>query len=207
MRAAALLYALSLLSPAGKVVNFDTYPIGQAPPGWTVDSPGAGSGWQVRKDRTAPTQPHVLAEISAQGRNSRSPLAILDGVNTRDADVSVRIKPISGRDGLAGGLVFRYRDPNNYYIARADASENTVTVLKVEDGRKTPVFTDVKHPIPANSWSILKVSVRGARFQVFVDHRRVLEGRDGTFSTPGRVGLWAVADSTIYFDDFRVYPK
>jgi hypothetical protein len=108
---------------------------------------------------------------------------------------------------LAGGVVFRYRDQNNYYVARANATLNTVSVLKVENGRKIPLFTDVKHPIPANSWSILKVSVRGSRFQVFVDHRRVLEGRDGTFSGAGRVGLWAMGDSTVYFDDFRVYPK
>jgi hypothetical protein len=53
----------------------------------------------------------------------------------------------------------------------------------------------------------LKVSARGARFQVFVDHRRVLDGQDKTFSAAGRVGLWTLADSVIYFDDFRVYPK
>jgi hypothetical protein len=53
----------------------------------------------------------------------------------------------------------------------------------------------------------LKVSARGNRFQVFVDHRRVLDGHDKTFSAPGRVGLWTLADSVIYFDDFRVYPK
>jgi hypothetical protein len=205
MKALTWLYALSFLSPSGKVFNFDTCQIGQAPPGWTIESPGTAAGWQIRRDRTAPTPPYVLAETSADP--ARVPLAILNGLTTRDADVSVRLKPIFGRAGLAGGVVFRYRDQNNYYVARANATENTVSVLKVENGRKIPLFTDVKHPIPANSWSILKVSVRGSRFQVFVDHRRVLEGRDGTFSGAGRVGLWAMGDSTVYFDDFRVYPK
>jgi hypothetical protein len=207
MKALTWLYALSLLPPAGKVFNFDSCRIGQAPPGWTIESPGASPSWQIRKDQTAPTQPYVLAEIPAGRNTSRPPLAILNDLTTRDADVSVRIKPISGRDGLAGGVVWRYRDENNYYVARADAAENTVTVFKVENGRKVQLFTEVKHHIPANSWSILKVSVRGSRFQVFVDHRRVLEGRDTALSTPGRVGLWAMADCTIYFDDFRVYPK
>jgi hypothetical protein len=134
-------------------------------------------------------------------------LAILNDPTTRDADVSVRIKPVSGREGVAGGVVWRYRDENNYYVARADSNENTVAVFKVQNGRKIPILSGVKHLIPANSWSILKVSVRGSHFQVFVDHRRVLEGQDNTFSAPGRVGLWALADSVIYFDDFRVYPK
>jgi hypothetical protein len=204
MKALTWLYAVSLLSPAGRVVNFDTCTIGQAPPGWTVEGSGKARGWQIRKDQTAPTQPYVLAEVSVDPTDSRS---ILNDLTARDADVSVRIKPISGREGLAGGVVWRYRDENNYYAARANSTENTVSVFKVENGRKIPLFTDVKHPIPANSWSILKVSIRGPRFQVFVDHRRVLEGRDATSSAPGRVGLWALGDSTIYFDDFRVYPK
>ena len=203
MKAFTWLYAFSLLS-SGKVFNFDTCTIGQAPPGWTVEGAGKSRGWQVRKDQTAPTQPYVLAEISADSADTWS---ILNDLTARDADVSVRIKPISGKGGLSGGVVWRYRDENNYYAARANATQNTVSVFKVENGKKVLLFTDVKHPIPANSWSILKVSVRGSRFQVFIDHRRVLEGRDSGASTSGRVGLWALGDSTIYFDDFRVYPK
>jgi len=209
MKALAWLFTFSLLAPSGKIVNFDTYKIGQAPPGWTMASPTKGSApdWEIRKDQTAPTQPYVLAEISASPAETRSPLAILNDPTMRDADVSVRIKPISGREGLAGGVVWRYRDENNYYVARADSNQNTVAVFKVEDGHRIPLLTGVRHLIPVNCWSILKVSVRGSRFQVFVDHRRVLEGQDKTFSAPGRVGLWALSDSVIYFDDFRVYPK
>lgn len=208
MKPLVWLFSFSLLAPAGKIVNFDSYKIGQAPPGWTVEAgPGSAAEWQVRKDQTAPTQPYVLAEVSAGPSETRSPLAILDDPKTRDADVSVRIKPISGREGLAGGVVWRYRDSNNYYLARLNATDKTVSVFKVENGRETPLLAGVKHPIPANAWSILKVSVRGSRFQVFVDHRRVLEGQDRTFSTAGRVGLWTLAESVIYFDDFRVYPK
>jgi len=202
-------FPYSLLAPAGKVVNFDSYQLGQAPPGWTVAAAGKGSApaWQVRKDQSAPTQPYVLAEVSTNFTASGSPLAILNDPTTRDADVSVRIKPISGREGVAGGVVWRYHDENNYYVARANAGENTVSVFKVENGRRIPLLAGVKHFIPANSWSILKVSVRGSHFQVFVDHRRVLDGQDKTFSAPGRVGLWALGDSVIYLDDFRVYPK
>ena len=65
----------------------------------------------------------------------------------------------------------------------------------------------VHHEFPANEWSILKVTVRGNRFQVYMDHRRVLQVTDSTFTGPGKVGLWTVADSVTYFDDFRVNPK
>src|SRR5579872_3790963 len=183
MKALTWLATFSLLAPAGRVFNFDSCTIGQAPPGWTVANVGKGPGWEIRKDRTAPTQPYVLAEVSADPSETRPPLAILNDVTARDADVSVRIKPISGPVGLAGGVVWRYRDENNYYLARANSFDNTVSVFKVQNGRKIPIREGVKHPIPANSWSILKVSVRGPRFQVFVDHRRVLEGQDRTFSS------------------------
>ncbi len=206
MKGLTWLFAFSLLSPAGRVINFDSDQIGKTPPGWTVLSTGKAPEWAVLRDNSAPTQPYVLAEVSTNITAAGNPLAILNEPAARNADVSVRIKPISGRGGVAGGVVWRFRDENNYYVARADARDNTVSVYKVENGRRIPIST-VKHPVPFNSWSILKVSARGPRFQIFVDHRRALDGQDKTFSTPGRVGLWALSDSVIYFDDFRVYPK
>src|SRR5271165_6725150 len=103
MKALTWLFSFSLLAPSGRVVNFDSCKIGQAPPGWTVASTGKGSatGWIIRKDQTAPTPPYVLAEVSADPTQARAPLAILNDPTTRDADVSVRIKPISGHEGLA----------------------------------------------------------------------------------------------------------
>lgn len=208
MNAFTWLFSLGLIA-SGKVVNFDAGPVGQVPSGWTVamTSSGAAPRWVVLKDRNAPTPPYVLAQVSTDPSSSRFPLAIFDGVSSRDADVSVRIKPVSGREGQAGGLVWRYRDPNNYYLARANALAGDVTVYKVQNGRRTALLAGAKHPFPVNTWSILKVSARGDRFQVYVDHRRILEGRDNTFTGPGRVGLWTLADSVTYFDDFRVYPK
>ena len=121
--------------------------------------------------------------------------------------MSVRLKPVAGLQDQGGGVVWRYRDPNNYYVVRANTLEKTVTVYRVENGRKSQILAGARHDIPLNTWSILKVSARGNRFQVYVDHRRILQGQDGAFSGPGGVGLMTLADSVTYFDDFRVYPK
>ncbi len=134
-------------------------------------------------------------------------LAIFDLVAVRDADISVRLKPLTGHTDQAGGLVFRYRDANNYYLARANALDNSIALFKVQNGQTSPLCAGVRHPIPTNAWSILKVSVRGRKFQVYVNHRRVLETQDETFQNPGKVGLWTKGDAVTYFDDFRVYPK
>ena len=205
MRALSWLLSLTLLAPAGRIINFDSYKAGQTPPGWMVpDAAKGGSEWEIRADLTAPTPPNVL--VSGASVESRSQLAIFDAVNAKDADVSVRLKPVSGHEE-SGGVVWRYRDANNYFAARANARDNTVSIFKVENGRREPVYSGVKHSIPVNSWSILKVSVRGARIQVFLDHRRVLDAQDRSFSGVGKCGLWSPSDSTVYFDDFRVYPK
>src|SRR5271157_6062825 len=208
MKTLSWLFAFGIgVSPT--LVNFDAGPVGTTPPGWifTMTHRGGAPRWEIRTDQSAPTQPYVLAQVSNDGANGRSPLAIFETVTLKDGDFSVRIKPVAGREDQGGGLVWRYRDENNYYLAQANALENSVALYKVENGRRIPLAPGVKHDIPANGWSILKVSVRGNRFQVYLDHRRILQGWDNTFATAGKVGLWTVADSVTYFDDFRVYPK
>lgn len=209
MKALTWLFSFGLMASTGKVFTFDNAPLGKTPPGWTVAMTNRGTAprWEILKDLTAPTQPYVLAQVSADPKDDRFPLAILNNLSLRDGDVSVRIKLVSGRADKGGGLVWRYRDENNYYLARTSALANVVAVFKIENGRRIPILAGVKHEIPANAWSILKVSARGNRFQVYLDHRRILQGQDNTFGAAGRVGLWTVADSVTYFDDFRVYPK
>ena len=202
-----LLAGFSLLAATGRIINFDSAPLGQTPPGWsfTMTNHGAAPRWEIRKDQSAPTQPYVLAQVSNDPAD-RSPLAILDNLMLRDGELSVRIKPVGGHE-LQGGIVWRYRDENNYYLARANALDKTVAVYKVQNGQRTLVLPGAKRDIPTNGWSILKVAARGSRFQIYVDHRRVLQGWDNTFLGSGRVGLWTVADAVTYFDDFRVFPK
>lgn len=167
---------------------------------------GAAPRWEVLKDQTAATQPYVFAQVSTDPVGNRFPLAIFDGLLLRDGDVSVRLKPVSGTQDQAGGVVFRYRDANNYYLARANARQQNVALIKIENGERTQIAA-VKHDIPSNTWRILKVSVRGNRIQVYLDHRRILQTYDGAFTAAGKVGLWTVGDSVTYFDDFRVNPK
>jgi len=200
---------LQLIAANGRVIDFDALPVGAAPPGWTMamTHPGPPPRWEVRKDETAPTQPYVLSQVSRDAAGSRYPLAILDGIVFRDGDVSVRIKPMAGTGGQAGGIVWRYRDPLNYYVVRANAADKTVAAFRVQNGQSSAILKPARYEVAANAWSILKISARGAKFQVYMDHRRVLEGQDAAFIGPGQVGLTTVDESEVYFDDFRVNPR
>jgi hypothetical protein len=220
------LVPLSLLASSANVITFDHDSLGKTPLGWTVAmttvgqpsrlvNPGVAPKWEIVRDLSAPTPPYVLAQVSADPRENRFPLAVWDRVSVRDGDLSVRLKPVSGRHGQAGGLLFRYRDEKNYYAVRASAMGDEVALYKVENGRSIPISPrgmppsafEVKHDIRPNAWQILKISFRGNQFQVYVNHRRLFRAQDATYTGPGKVGLFTVSDSVTYFDDFRVYPK
>jgi len=112
-------------------------------------------------------------------------------------------------------MVWRYRDPDNYYIVRANALENNVVLYKVEGGKRvslaprgTPPKTyGVKHPVPSGKWSTLKVTFQGDLFTVYMDGQKLFQVEDSTFQNAGKAGLWTKADSVTLFDDFQIDGK
>lgn len=216
MRTIGWLLMFALWGTVAQTIDFDSAKPGSVPPGWTV-APIAGTAphWEIVKDPSAPSPPYVFAQVSHDAAGGGCPLAILDKMEIRDGDLSVKVKPVSGRADRGGGLVWRYRDPDNYYLVRANAMENSIVLYKVEDGKRTPLASrnqlpksyGVKHPVPVNEWSVLKVQFRGPLFSVYFNHRRLFEVQDSTFVDRGKVGLWSKADSVMYFDDFRIAGK
>ena len=202
---------------AAQTVNFDSSPIGTVPAGWTVAMTHAGGApkWEVLKDDTAPSKPNVLAQTSNDRTGGRFPLAIYEEVNITNGTLTVSFKPISGSGDQAAGLVWRYKDPDNYYIVRANALEDNVVLYKVEGGKRislapkgTPSKTyGVKHPVPKQTWASLRIEFAGKLFTVLYDGKKIMEVEDGTFTGAGKVGLWTKADSVIHFDDFKIESK
>src|SRR5713101_2218825 len=115
-------------------VNFDNAPAGQAPSGWTATKTGSGNAkWTIEKDDTAPSKPNVLKQSGA----AAYPVCFKNDTSLKDGFVEVKFKPISGKEDQAGGGVWRLKDVNNYYIARANALEDNVTVFFFNDARTT----------------------------------------------------------------------
>ena len=187
------------------VRTFEDAAAGAPPPGFSPALTGGGGPvrWVVLEDPSSPAGPKVLAETSQDRTSDRFPLAILDGLGTRDVAVSVRFKPVSGTVDQAAGLVVRLRDPRNYYIARANALEGNVRLYRVVDGRRTQ-FAGVDVRVPRERWQTLGLRVAGERFEVSLDGRTLFSATDRTFAGAGRVGLWTKADSVTHFDAFEV---
>src|SRR5262249_41139621 len=124
-----------------------------------------------------------------------------DDTSVKDGFVEVRFKPVSGREDQAGGLVWRAKDANNYYIARANALEDNVTIYHTINGRRTEKKR-ANMKVATNQWDVLRVEFQGNHFVVRFDGRDALAWDDDTFRDAGKVGVWTKADSVTLFDDF-----
>jgi hypothetical protein len=195
------------------MIDFEGSDVGSPPTGWTIamTSDGGQPRWEIVLDPTSPAGDKVLAQVSDDRTSGRFPLAINEDVEIADGSVSVRFKPISGRVDQAAGIVWRYRDPRNYYIVRANTLENNVVLYKVENGRRlslAPIGRSddygVEHLVPAQRWSTLEVAFEGTRFAVSFDGSPLFEVDDSTFTNAGKVGLWTKADSVTYFDGVEI---
>jgi hypothetical protein len=186
-----------------ETVNFDNLKTGAPPPGWTATKTGAGEAkWTIEKDDSAPSKPNVLK----QSGQATYPVCIKDDTSLKDGFVEVKFKAISGKEDQAGGVIWRAKDSNNYYIARANALEDNVTIYYTVNGRRTEKKrTDMK--VATNTWHALRVDFQGNHFTVTFDGKKAIEWDDSTFKEAGKVGVWTKADSVTLFDDFSYGPK
>ena len=178
--------------------NFDDAKIGEAPAGWTPTQTGSGAAkWTVEKDDTTPSKPNVLK----QSGEATYPVCIKDDTSLKDGFVEVKFKPVSGKEDQAGGVIWRAKDADNYYIARANALEDNVTIYHTIKGRRVS-FKNVSAKVAPGVWHTLRVDFAGSKFTVTFDGKQVIEATDDTFADAGKVGVWTKADSVTLFDDF-----
>lgn len=180
------------------MMNFDDAKIGAAPPGWTATKTGPGEpNWTVERDDTAPSPPQVLRQSGA----AKYPVCLQDGTSLQDGFVEVKFKPVAGKEDQAGGVVWRAQDADNYYVARANALEDNVTIYHTIGGRRV-AFQNVEHKVASGVWHTLRVDFSGNRFVVTFNGEKMIDATDGSFPGTGRVGVWTKADSVTSFDDF-----
>ena len=190
------------------VYNFDSDAPGQLPAKFHTAKTGGGSTekWSVQTDSSAPSQPNVVAQTSTDQTDYRFPLLISDEASFQDLDLSVKFKAVSGSVDRAGGLVFRLKDPNNYYIVRANALEHNYRLYHVVNGRRSQ-FAGANFKVTSGEWHELRVEAFSNKITCYYDGNKKIEATDNTFKDAGKVGLWTKADSVTYFDDLKVIAK
>ncbi len=196
------------LLPRGERADFEAWTKDLAPAGFRLARTGGGrlGRWVVRERADAAGGRHVLAQEEDDPTDLRFPVAVLEDVAMRDGTVSVRCRPLTGSVDQAVGLVFRYRDEDNYYVTRANALEGNVRLYYVRRGERVGIAS-FDGPVAANRWHDYSVTVRGRRIEVSWDGAIVITCEDGTFGEEGAVGVWTKADSVSEFDDLVVAPE
>ncbi len=188
---------------AAETVNFDDVKAGMPPPGWTATQTGSGTAkWTVDKDNSAPSRPNVLK----QSGQATFPICFKNDTNIKDGFVEVKFKPIAGKEDQAGGVIWRLQDANNYYIARANALENNVTIYHTIKGKRIEKKR-ANMGVASGRWHMLRVDFKDNHFTVAFDGRKAIEWDDDTFKNAGKVGVWTKADSVTAFDDFSYAKK
>jgi hypothetical protein len=199
--AGALIAGTSMPSQS-ETLSFDADQVGVAPVGWLCGSTGGGSPrWTVETDAGAPGGHKVLK----QSGSGPFPWCVKQGTSLADGVVEVKFKPLSGSEDQAGGVVWRFKNGDNYYICRANALENNVSLYYTEGGRRRTIkYVDA--PVAGNAWHTLRAEFKGSRIRVLLDGKTYIELDDSGISGAGAVGVWTKADSATVFDDFTYRP-
>jgi hypothetical protein len=208
--AASLLGVLAFFGAGGNSnVNFDGVKPGALPPYWsaTETHPGEPPHWVVVNDRTAPNHRNVLAQISPAPGEFAFPLAVFDKVICRDGDLSVKFKIGSAPGKIrTAGIVWRYQDPNDYYLLHFSVDEKNIALFHMQNGKARPIYI-IPHDVHTGQWYIAKVTYRGPHIRVEFGNRLLFDAVDDALSVPGKTGLWTKAGTVAYFDDFRIDRK
>jgi hypothetical protein len=191
----ALITGAAMSTIQAETIRFDTDLPGTLPQGWAQGVTGRGkSHWAVEQDPSAPSKPNVLRQSGV----GSFPWAVRRNTAIEDG------KALDGKEDQAGGVIWRWKDGDNYYVARANALENNVSLYYTAAGsRNTLKYVDA--PVPPGQWHALRVEFSGRHISVSLNGKTYIALDDSHITGAGAVGLWTKADSVTAFDDFSYW--
>lgn len=177
------------------------------------DSKGVPPGWKFERRLSEETGQWLVHPMTAEAGNFALAQMASDGVkrqfhhgvrseSLRDVALTVRVHALSGEIDRGGGIIWRYRDAQNYYLARWNPLERNFRMYKVVAGTRTQLDT-AQVPTDADAWHTIRVVTVGREIRGYFDGRLVAEAEDDEFLTPGRMGVWTKADAVSEFSGFQ----
>ena len=207
----ALLSFLAVAALAGEkkmaTFSFDSDIAGQPPKGFELARTGKGrpGRWVVQAVDDAPSGKNVLAQTDGDDTDYRFPIAYT-GPELKDLRLSVKCKPVAGKGDQGCGIIWRLRDPDNYYLTRANALEDNLHLYRVIQGSRIR-FAGWDGKVASGVWHALAMEMVGDHIEVFFDGKKVIDAHDDAFKNAGRFGVWTKADSIVEFDDLTATPR
>lgn len=145
--------------------------------------------------------------VAQQAKNESDCFNILalDNLFYKNFTLTVKMKAVAGEEDQGGGLVWRFIDNSNYYIARCNPLENNFRFYKVMNGSRKQLKS-VDCSIKSGEWFTMSITMNGNNITCSLNGTKVIETSDDTYPNAGKVGLWTKSDAQSYFDDITIQP-
>jgi len=161
--------------------------------------------WQVVEDGASKSKPNILKLVTRNSGGTYN-LCVLKHVRAGDLDLSVALRADAGREDQGGGLLWRYHDANNYYVARVNPLEDNFRLYKVENGKRSQLHSASSN-VRQGQWTTMRIVHVGDRIDCYLDGKLLIAGHDNTFGESGQIGLWTKADASTSFDNVKLIAK
>lgn len=169
--------------------------------GWVkVDEAGKASNWAVNNYGVLTQSGNTGGGATTRlALNKPGTYALFGNANWTDYEYSASIAS-TDNDGM--GVIFRYKDKDNYYRFTMNSQLGYRRLVKKQAGRFT-VLAEKNAGYKPGSWYKLKVRAVGSNIQVYINNHVAFDVVDSSISR-GRVGLYSWYQSNSYFDDVKV---
>lgn len=191
------LLLLASLVAAPATLTFDDGKADQPPAGFafTTGDKAPAAKWVLKKDGKG----LVLAQVEDK-IDKRFACAVVNDSSFKNVRVGTRLKTLSGYQ--AAGVVWGWKDANNYFVARTNPEEGNIRADRVVNGVRQKIGGKPVDGLKTGAWHALQVEHRGKSLTLSLGGKKVVEVADAPEPDTGRVGLWAKDDTVAHFDDF-----
>jgi hypothetical protein len=201
----AAAFGLTVASGSAQAVlrSFDQDTVGSVPAGFSFAAARLATGgkWLVRADGADRYMVHLSEPAAGDG----FAIAVLDAMPPIELRLSARIKLAEG--ARAGGLVWRYQNPENFYAVSLDLAAQDVALYRVARGNRIRLEIEDDLELDPNAWHSIRVEHEEGRVRVALGGIGVIRARDRAVDEGvGRAGVWSAGTATTWFDDVQVQP-
>jgi hypothetical protein len=167
---------------------------------WTIRNPvGPPGAWSATAGVLTQVADSGVRQVTPGAESQRGTLAV--GGDPTWTDIAVRAE-LASSDEDAFGLLFRYRDENNYYCFSLDRRNNRRRLVRVAGGAFT-VLDEAPGGFDLSNWTRAEVRAVGPRLVCIVDDTKVVAATDLTHRA-GQVGAYCWRNSGANFRHFVV---
>ncbi len=191
---------------SNKVWNFEKDEVNKNADGFYYDETGdaSKSKWQVVQESDKADSNKVLCQSAKISGETPYALAVVDHSRYEDIALDVRIRAGAGKKKPRAGVVWRYRNSENYLVACIDFSGQRVRLYRVVNGNRVMFGCGEKMKVDVQDWYTLRVEHRGDRIKVYLDNEAFIIAKDKHYRKAGKIGLWSQTGSATFFDDLQV---